>query len=138
MLFSADTCSRQSMSFNLLRKMKNIVFGLGSGLFLVGCVSTQETFNADGSKGHVISCTPALTSGLVGAIANAATNWGTCYQKAGDMCGVRGYTVLTKSDEPGFAAEVGRYGGHATTTNNRMMIVRCNGPDPMPAKTPQP
>jgi len=100
---------------------------LGAGLFVAGCVSTQETFNADGTKGHVISCTPAWTGGLVGAAANASTSWGTCFQKAGELCRERGYTVLHKSDEPGFAAHVSQYGGFANTTNNRTMIVRCNG-----------
>jgi hypothetical protein len=81
---------------------------LGATLFLVGCVSSQETFTADGSKGHVISCTPTWTGGLVGAVANSATSWGTCFQRAGDICGARGYTVLVRSDEPGeLSPEVG-------------------------------
>ena len=40
-----------------------------SALMLAGCVSAQETYTADGGKGHVISCTPAWTGGLVGSIA---------------------------------------------------------------------
>ena len=95
-------------------------------LLLSGCVSSQETVTADGSKGHVINCTPGWTGGIVGSIANANTNWGTCFQRAGEICGARGYTVLARSDEPGFTAHVSQYGGFANTTNNRMMIVRCN------------
>src|SRR6516225_2604940 len=87
---------------------------------LSGCVSSQETFTADGSKGHVINCTPGWTGGIVGSIANANTNWGTCFQRAGEICGARGYTVLARSDEPGFTAHVSQYGGFANTTNNRM------------------
>jgi hypothetical protein len=63
--------------------------------------------------------------GLVGAIANANTNRGTCMKQAGDTCGTRGYTVLTRSDEPGFQAAANQYGGFANTTNNRMMVVQC-------------
>ena len=97
---------------------------------LAGCVSAQETYTADGGKGHVISCTPAWTGGLVGSIANASTSWGTCFQKAGDLCGARGYTVLTRSDEPTFSALASQYGASASTSSNRMMIVRCNGTAP--------
>lgn len=104
---------------------------------LDGCVSTHETFTADGTKGFVISCTPAWTGGLVGSIANASTSWGTCFEAAGKQCGARGYTVLQRSDEPGFAAAVNQYGGFANTTNNRMMIVRCNGPDLPQQSRPQ-
>lgn len=105
-------------------------YASASALILLGCVSTQETFTADGTKGHVISCTAGWSGGVVGAIATSSTNWGTCFQKAGEICGARGYTVLHRSDEPGFAAHVGQYGGHASTTNNRMMIVRCGEAGP--------
>jgi hypothetical protein len=89
---------------------------------LTGCVSSTETFTQDGTKGHVIAC--PSTGGLVGAM----TNWGTCFQKAGEICGANGYTVLQRSDEPGFTMAVGQYGGGASSTANRMMIVRCNPP----------
>jgi hypothetical protein len=39
---------------------------------------------ADGRKAHVINCTPGWTGGVVGAIAQAQTSWGTCFEKAGD------------------------------------------------------
>jgi hypothetical protein len=107
---------------------------VGVALWLNGCVSSQETFMADGTKGHVISCTPGWTGGIVGSIANASTSWGTCFEEAGNLCGARGYTVLTRSDEPGFYAQAAQYGGFASTTNNRMMIVRCNEGGLVPQK----
>ena len=101
--------------------------------FVAGCVSSQETFTAEGQKGHVISCTPGWTGGIVGSIANASTNWGTCYQKAGEICGARGYTVLARSDEPTFAAHASAHADRnmgaahysAATSSNRMMVVQC-------------
>jgi hypothetical protein len=81
---------------------------------------------ADGSKRRVISCTSRWTGGIVGPVAVANTNWGTCFQKADEICGAGGYTVFTRSDEPGLTALVSQYGGFANTANNRMMIVRCN------------
>jgi hypothetical protein len=110
--------------------MKCVVLGIA--LIFGGCVSSQETFTPSGQKGHVISC-PSQ-----GAFGNM-THWGTCFQRAGEICGARGYTVLTRSDEPGFSAAVGQYGGYAGTTTNRMMIVQCNdgtnvaAPQPAPA-----
>jgi len=59
-----------------------------------------DLYTQDGRKGHVISC--PSTGGLVGHM----TNWGTCYQRAGELRGTRGYAVLARSDEPGFAAAV--------------------------------
>jgi hypothetical protein len=100
---------------------------------LAGCVSSNETYTASGQKGHVISCTPGWTGGLVGSIANAATSWGTCYQKAGDICGTKGYNVLARSDEPTFAAHASAYANtsagsahySAATSANRMMVIQC-------------
>jgi len=107
--------------------VKGIAAALAA-IILAGCVSSQETFTADGSKGHVIAC--PSTAGLVGAM----TNWGTCYQRAGELCGARGYSVLSRSDEPGFAAGWDRQGGGMGTTANRMMIVRCGGAAAVAAK----
>jgi hypothetical protein len=92
---------------------------------LAGCVSSSQTHMADGRKAHIINCTPGWTGGVVGAVAQAQTSWGTCFEKAGELCGTRGYTVLTKSDQPGFTVQASQYGGFANSTNQRMLIVRC-------------
>lgn len=114
--------------------MRTAYFALAA-LCATGCVSSNETYTASGQKGHVISCTPALATGIVGAIANASTSWGTCYQKAGEICGARGYTVVAKSDEAHFSSVAGAYadrtggsaGFSAATSNNRMMMIQCKG-----------
>lgn len=97
---------------------------------LCGCVSSQPTHTATGQTGHVINCTPLVTSGIVGAVASASTSWGQCYQKAGELCGARGYTILQQVGENGVYGEAGRYASSVSTTNNRMMIIQCNGPVP--------
>jgi len=91
-----------------------------SGAMLAGCVSSSTTHLADGSKGHVISC--PSPGGLVGAL----TDWGTCFQKAGELCQTLGYTVMHKSGEAGFTAAVNQYGGGASSTASRALIIRCN------------
>lgn len=70
---------------------------------------------------------------LVGAVANASTNWGACYQKAGEICGARGYAVFARSDEPTFSAHTSAHANNpggaamysAATSSNRMMVVQC-------------
>lgn len=101
-------------------------------LCLSGCVTAEPTYTADGKKGHVLSCTPALSGGIIGGIAAASTNWGTCYQKAGELCGERGFVVLERSDERGFSATVTQYGGGANTTANRSMVIQCKSTAPLP------
>lgn len=106
--------------------------GVVAGALLAGCVSAEPVFTASGQKGHVISCTPGWNGGIVGAIAHAQTSWGTCYQKAGEICGARGFTVLEKVGETGERVTVSRYGGDATTTNNRVMVIQCKGQPEQP------
>ena len=96
--------------------MRRFFAAVFAGL-LAGCVSASQTHMADGQKAHIINCTPGWTGGIVGAVAQAQTSWGTCFEKAGELCGARGYTVLTKSDEPGFTVQASQYGGFANTTN---------------------
>src|SRR5271166_3958538 len=92
-----------------------------------GCVNSQQTFTADGQQGHVITCTPAWTGGLVGAVANASTSWGQCYQKAGEICGAAGYDIVQQVGEGGVYGQAGQGGGFVSSTNNRMMVVKCKG-----------
>ena len=99
---------------------------------VAGCVTAETTFTPDGRQGHVLSCTPAWTGGLVGGIASASTNWGTCYQKAGEICGARGYDILEKTGEHGQRIDGSRDGISARTETNRLMVVRCKGDAPQP------
>ena len=108
--------------------MKKLILTI-SALALAGCVTTEPIVLADGGKGHVVGCSGA---GLYGTY---VASWGQCYQKAGELCGARGYEVLERVGEQGAIASASQYGANASTTNNRMMIVRCKGPEPLPKKT---
>src|SRR5262245_5657726 len=96
-------------------------------LVLAGCASSQQMYTPDGQQGHTVSCSPVWSGGIIGGIADGATSWAQCYQKAGEICGERGYTILQQLGEGGARADVGRYGGSARTTNNRMMVIQCKG-----------
>jgi predicted alpha/beta hydrolase len=56
---------------------------------LTGCATASKTFTADGKEGYNINCS------------GSALNWGMCYEKAGELCGAKGYEVLEKSGDRG-------------------------------------
>jgi hypothetical protein len=116
--------------------MRIVGFALAVAISLAGCVNSQQTYTADGQQGHVISCTPGWTGGIVGAVANASTSWGQCYQKAGEICGAQGYDILQQVGEGGVYGQAAQGGGFVSTTNNRMMVIKCKGASlPSTAKT---
>lgn len=86
-------------------------------VLLAGCVTATEVHLADGSKGHNISCH------------GAARNFSHCLQAAGEICGARGYEVVTQQgDAVPFAVQT--YGptagqGFAGTAVSRNLFVRC-------------
>ena len=49
---------------------------------LGGCATASKTYTADGKEGYNIACS------------GSALNWGMCYEKAGNICGTKGYVVL--------------------------------------------
>lgn len=53
----------------------------------MGCAISKETYLPDGTKGHSISCD------------GAAVGINTCFEKAGDLCGSRGYDLLSREGQ---------------------------------------
>ncbi len=49
---------------------------------LAGCTTAQDIYFPDGTRGHRISCN------------TCATGPADCYQKAGEVCGASGYTIV--------------------------------------------
>jgi hypothetical protein len=54
---------------------------------LTGCAFSKEVYLPDGTKGHSISCD------------GAAVGIATCFEKAGDLCGSRGYDQLGREGQ---------------------------------------
>jgi hypothetical protein len=77
------------------------------------CATSRETYTADGRAGYSINCS------------GSALNWGMCFEKAGDLCGERGYTVLEKSSDQGSVVSGTQYGLYGGSVMNRSMIVQC-------------
>jgi hypothetical protein len=77
-----------------------------------GCATSSKTYTSDGKEGYSINCS------------GSALNWGMCYEKAGDICGSRGYEVLEKSGDKGAVFSGNMYGLYGGSVINRSMIIK--------------
>lgn len=94
--------------------MKIAIMLLFFATILSGCATANKTFTADGKEGYNISCS------------GSALDWGNCYEKAGRLCGSKGYLVLERiGDEPAMLAG-NQYGVCTGFVVNRNLIVSCN------------
>ncbi|MBU2621702.1 MAG: hypothetical protein KKD92_05235 [Proteobacteria bacterium] len=78
-----------------------------------GCATAKQTYTADGQQGYSINCS------------GSALTWGMCYEKAGELCGEKGYEVLEKSGDQGAMVTGTQYGLFAGSVINRSMIIKC-------------
>lgn len=93
--------------------MKNIITIFILTSILSGCATAVRTFTADGKEGYNIDCSGSELS------------WGKCYEKAGSICGTKGYTVLQKDGDQGMSVAGNQYGIYAGTQISRSMIIKC-------------
>lgn len=80
---------------------------------LSGCATSSKTHTPDGKVGHSITCS------------GSALSWGTCYEKAGAICGTNGYDVVAGGAERGATVAANPYGMFGSTTMTRNMLVQC-------------
>lgn len=80
---------------------------------LSGCASSTQTYGADGRITHSINCS------------GTARNWGMCEEKAGELCGSKGYEIVSRSSDTGAMASGGGGNFYASTLQNRTMMVAC-------------
>lgn len=93
--------------------MRNTIILLLIATILGGCATASKTYTADGKEGYNITCS------------GSALNWGMCYEKAGNLCGSKGYEVLEKSGDQGALLSGNQYGLYAGSVINRSMIIKC-------------
>ncbi len=86
---------------------------------LAGCVVTKQTYGPDGRVALSMNC-----SGI-------ALSWASCYEKAGAVCGARGYDVLAVNGETGAVITANPQGAFGSTVINRTMLVSCKGESPV-------
>jgi hypothetical protein len=82
-----------------------------AGLLFAGCTTNRAIYTPDGRQGQAIQCP------------GTANSWNGCYARAGEICGPRGYEILSRTGEEGAVVTQ----SFASTTNNRSMIIKCKG-----------
>ena len=98
----------------MIRTVLTVALVIG---FILGCATSSEVFLADGSKGYNISCRGAVM------------NFSHCHEKAGEICGDRGYVLVNQfGDAVPFATAGGgsaAFFGSAGTSTTRNIFVKC-------------
>ncbi len=80
---------------------------------LFACTIASRTYVPSGEEGYSITCSGSLQT------------WGNCFEKAGELCGSKGYEVITKSDEQGAVIGGSKSSFFGGTTFHRSMIIKC-------------
>lgn len=84
-----------------------------AAVVLAGCASSSKTYSADGREAYVLNC-----SGV-------ARNWGMCEEKAGELCGARGYDVKSMNTDRGQLTVTTQNLHTSQPTISRTMTVAC-------------
>jgi len=93
--------------------MKRLFVLLTVAVGMSGCATASKTYTPDGKEGYSISCS------------GSALNWGMCYEKAGDLCGAKGYEVLDRSGDSGSIISGNQFGLYGGSVINRSIIIKC-------------
>jgi len=93
--------------------MNKVIVGYLIALFVSGCATASKTYLPSGEEGYNITCS------------GTALTWGNCYEKAGELCGSRGYDVIVRSDDKGAAVVANQYGLYGGSTIQRNMLIKC-------------
>ncbi len=80
---------------------------------LGGCASSRKVYTPMGTPGHSITCS------------GSALNWGMCYEKAGQLCGERGYEVIEKTGDKGVVLSGNQFGLYAGSVITRNLLIQC-------------
>ena len=95
-------------------KRVNVVFVLTLVVCLIGgCVTAKQTYSSDGEIAYSLNCS------------GATNNWGKCNEKAGEICGSKGYDVLTKEEEQGVIASASSAAAYGGSLHFRTMTIAC-------------
>lgn len=82
-------------------------------LYLAGCATSSVTYLPSGEVGYNITCS------------GTALTWGQCYEKAGALCGSRGYDLVVRSGDKGASVVANQFGLYGGSTIQRNMLIKC-------------
>lgn len=77
-------------------------------LALSACATSSATYGPNGKQAHSISCP------------GAANSWGSCYEKAGAICGASGYDIVVQN---GSITPFGMAKGYANSSGGSFSAV---------------
>lgn len=86
---------------------------LTAAVALSGCATSKPIILPDGSQGHSLEC------------GGTDLDWGDCYAKAGETCGVKGYEILATDSSQTPQGAATQYGAFVSTVIKRSMLIRC-------------
>jgi hypothetical protein len=89
------------------------MIGLIIPFLIAGCATSTQTYGPDGRPAYTINCS------------GGALSWGECESKAGNLCGSRGYDVVTRSSDRNSSAGAGGGSFFAQSSNSRAMTIQC-------------
>ncbi|WP_338919389.1 hypothetical protein V0M98_18585 [Pseudomonas silesiensis] len=93
--------------------MKLFLILFSVSISLGGCAMASKTYTSDGRQGFSIDCS------------GSALSWGKCYEKAGELCGSRGYDVLEKAGDEGSTMTGNQFGLYGGTIMTRNLVIAC-------------
>lgn len=93
--------------------MKGVMLVLTTALALSACATAKETYMPDGRLGYNINCS------------GQALSWGECYQKAGEICGGKGYDILAQTGDQGSTMAANQFGLYGGAVITRSLVVAC-------------
>lgn len=93
--------------------MKKITIAALSLVLLSGCASVSKSYGPDGNEAYSLTC-----SGM-------ARDWGMCLTKAGELCGAKGYNILSINSDSGALVTANPQSLMAGSVINRNMLISC-------------
>ncbi len=67
----------------------------------------------DGRRGYNVDCS------------GQGISWGDCYQKAGEVCGNRGYDILLQTGDQGSTMSANQFGAYGGAVITRSLVAAC-------------
>jgi hypothetical protein len=99
-----------------MKHQRSTILGLAIALLLIiACATSKSTYLPSGEQGHSINCS------------GTALTWGACYEKAGKLCGSRGYEVVAGGSEHGAVVSANSTSAFGSTIMQRTMLIKCQG-----------
>ncbi|WP_022667935.1 hypothetical protein [Desulfospira joergensenii] len=99
--------------FQQLRLVAILIFAMA----ISGCAISKKTYLPDGSEGYSISCD------------GAAVGINVCFEKAGELCGSKGYEIFNREGQYVPFAMGSVNGNQAFVTygsfNTKSIMIRC-------------